>query len=164
MHSVLGYPSWKCQWNRSIEADFHRSPRNSRSFDIFDSWSLIPHKSLEQDYDGDSWVFNWTGIRVVISHVSDISCSSITVHMALTIITSDLLNQLSIHSNIAMMACFSRAMELHYTVKHLIFARTKFRECRIRAIREHLIFANRGGSKLSKTFYGLKIGPFLRIL
>ena len=38
--------------------------------------------------------------------------------------------------------------------------RTKFRERRIQAIREHLIFANRGGSKLSKTFYGIEIGQF----
>ena len=44
------------------------------------------------------------------------------------------------------------------TVKHFIFARLKFRESRIQAIREHLIFANRGHSELSKTFYGLKIG------
>ena len=45
-----------------------------------------------------------------------------------------------------------------HTVKHLIFARTKFRECKIPVIREHLIFASRGGSELSKTLYGLKIG------
>ena len=55
-------------------------------------------------------------------------------------------------------------LNLIITVKHLLFARTKFRECRTQAIREHVILANRGSSQLSKTLYGLKIGPLLRIL
>ena len=67
-------------------------------------------------------------------------------------------------AEIAPLDCWQGGLVYLCTVKHLIFARTKFRECGIQAIREHLIFANRGGSELSKTFCGLKIGPLLRIL
>ena len=55
-----------------------------------------------------------------------------------------------------MRVCIITAVYLQRTVKHFIFARLKFRESRIPAIREHLIFANREPSELSKTFYGLK--------